>query len=446
MTRLASLWLRLDRWLLRRAWAPTAEGLMWFLFSVVILVQGLLRGFNLVTFIATFLLSMWLVNMLVTLMGGGKLKQVKVRRRFLGMVHAGQPVNINLEINNTGLFSVNGLRLLDKGMAHSHLIGLSHLDPKQSAEVKKQMVPPRRGEYTWQPILLSSGYPFGLYRRTVICPVEEKPALVLPMLGQLDVQQFQRWLRQSKRATSLLTRVRARRSMAPADFYGIRAYRPGDSMRWIHWRTTARVGMPMVREFEEPPQTHITLLVDACLPESEEAMVKAWRMLKVQVARMEHQYDQSSEPVDMSKLKELRARLAASSEPLHHIEQGISLAATLCMIWTRRLGSTITLGILDGQTNLPAVLESGPNLRQLTPMLERLAQVRAAEKVSPKQLLRELQQVIMPPGPILLVSPGNNTSLGMSLTRALGRQVQLLDLSKHQTVKRFFQTQARAEG
>ena len=65
--------------------------------------------------------------------------------------------------------------------------------------------------------------------------------------------------------------------MAPADFYGIRSYRPGDSPRWIHWRTTARVGQPMVREFEEPPQQHLTVILEAWLPDPADALMKKWQ-------------------------------------------------------------------------------------------------------------------------------------------------------------------------
>ena len=40
------------------------------------------------------------------------------------------------------------------------------------------------------------------------------------------------------------------------------AFRPGDSRRHIHWRTTARRGTLMVREFEDWPSDNLILLVD----------------------------------------------------------------------------------------------------------------------------------------------------------------------------------------
>lgn len=440
MTGMASLWQRIDRWLLRRAWAPTTEGLVWFLLSTIILVQGLMRGFNLVSFIATFLLSMWLLNMIVTLFSSRRLSELRIKRRILGSVHVGTPINVSLEVNNTGLYTAHGLRMIDEGANHNYTVGLSYLEPRRHTEIKKQITPQKRGEYLWHPLLISSAYPFGLYRRTIAAQSDDRPAIVLPMLGQLDIQQFQRWLRQSRRASSLLTRVRSKRSTAPADFYGIREYRSGDSARWIHWRTTARVGRPMVREFEEPPQTHITVIVDTSLPDTIDALRKTWWSAHTLVQQTEQFNRNTTSPIDSRKLADLRAKEAACSQPFLSVEQAISLATTLCHVWTRRLGSTITLGILDGFDKQPAVFESGPNLRQLIPMLERLAQVNAVHDPSPDRLIHQLSRISIPDGSILLVTV-RPSGLEKRLSRILSRPVQLLDLSRPQTLQRFFKSE-----
>lgn len=46
------------------------------------------------------------------------------------------------------------------------------------------------------------------------------------------------------------------------DFYGVRDYREGDDPRKIHWPTSARLGVLMVREEEVSVQDRITLLLD----------------------------------------------------------------------------------------------------------------------------------------------------------------------------------------
>src|SRR5205823_9654444 len=46
------------------------------------------------------------------------------------------------------------------------------------------------------------------------------------------------------------------------EFYGMREYVPGDDLRRIVWRATARTGKVMVREAEQGITDHITLLLD----------------------------------------------------------------------------------------------------------------------------------------------------------------------------------------
>jgi uncharacterized protein (DUF58 family) len=52
-----------------------------------------------------------------------------------------------------------------------------------------------------------------------------------------------------------------RRGTGP-EFLGVREYRPGDSMRHVHWPSTARTGTVMVREFEEERTRRIAIVVD----------------------------------------------------------------------------------------------------------------------------------------------------------------------------------------
>lgn len=445
--RLGLAWKELDGWLSRWGWAPTAEGLLWFLFSAVVMVQGLSRGFNLVTFIAAFLLSMWLINMIVALFSGKRLKQLQCKRRLHGVVHAGAPAWASLEVHNSGLTTVSGVRCQEQTPGNQQTIGLSLLRPLKTQEIKYQLVPAVRGYYRWAPLRVSTAYPYGLARRTVTLPAHERESIVLPMLGELNHQRFQQWLRHSRRASSWQTRQRAKRSVAPADFYGIRNYRAGDSARWIHWRTTARVGAPMVREFEEPLQDLMTVVLEAWLPEDEATIRSAWKRLHTQyLTELRKEYSTTGKPNALetaNDLEELRGKERTVTMPLDLVEQSISLTSSLCFTWTRRLGSNITLCVIDGNKDLPVLLESGPNLRQLTPLMERLALTKACTQPSIDAVAQGLKKFGSRSGTILLIST-RNSPLASNLSQALNRPVQLLDVTDQAQVERFFTCPVRA--
>lgn len=51
-------------------------------------------------------------------------------------------------------------------------------------------------------------------------------------------------------------------SSSDISFHALREYSPGDDLRHVHWRTTARTGTLMVRQFEETRRSHVVVGLD----------------------------------------------------------------------------------------------------------------------------------------------------------------------------------------
>ncbi len=54
-----------------------------------------------------------------------------------------------------------------------------------------------------------------------------------------------------------------RLSMSDLAFHALREYVPGDDLRHVHWRSSAKAGELLVRQFHESRRGHVTILLDA---------------------------------------------------------------------------------------------------------------------------------------------------------------------------------------
>jgi uncharacterized protein (DUF58 family) len=110
-----------------------------------------------------------------------------------------------------------------------------------------------RGVYQLGPIELTSGDPFGLLVRRLLVS-EQRSVLVYPKILPL---------RQLGFSLSAGFGVRQRRRALqedPSRVAGVRAYRPGDPLRRIHWKATARQQELQVRVLE-PAVAPVLMLV-----------------------------------------------------------------------------------------------------------------------------------------------------------------------------------------
>ncbi len=408
----------------------TLEGVFWLLAALVLMSQGWLRGVNLVALIASILFSLWALNLLRVMLRF-RLKRVRVKRRIDEPVFARQPFSVTLELANPpeGGRNQPGLKIVDRGSHHQHGGFVPLLRRGQEHQLQYTVTLPRRGRYPWPPLVLSTGYPFGLARRQLVYPIKQE-TIVLPTLGKLDRGKLRRMLLSQPQPSMTNRRPVRRHPVAQTEFFGLREFRSGDSPKWIHWRTTARMGELMVREFEEPPLDNLILVLDPWLPRPPDELRERWKQVVFENREIMRQLLASGPLPPLEKRRAKEAALARKEEPfrrpLEMLERAVSLAATICWEWCKQPGARLGLLIAGGH---PSVQVSETGMSRVWPFLESLAVAPGGPQDDAGKLSELLDRAPLPAAPVLLVST-QPSRLGQMLMDRLRRPVLALDVSQ----------------
>lgn len=141
-------------------------------------------------------------------------------------------------------------------VARARYAEIPTLPPQQSAEVQVELVPLRRGLVSFHSATIGRSDPLGLFRALKKHPLPQSmlalpkryfmPPIALP--GAMKYQQGG---------------VAMASSVGQSDeFVSLRDYRRGDPIRHIHWRSWAKTGSPIVKEFEDEFFVRHALVLD----------------------------------------------------------------------------------------------------------------------------------------------------------------------------------------
>lgn len=245
----------------------TPEGWYYLVLLGVLLIGAMLREINLLLLLSALmagpLFLCWRL-VLTTLRG------LTIRRKMPRGVCAGDLLIVNLEVTNSRrkmtswalvaeeqIVRLNGAREAPVKPA----VFFSHIQAGQTRRREYRGRLPQRGRYRVGPLMISTRFPFGLFRGTV--SVDQVETLtVYPKLGRLTAAWRSRH-RESHEGTQRRKQGHARMS---GDFYGVREWRSGDSRRWIHWRSSARHNTLVVRQFEQQRHRDVAVLLDLWEP------------------------------------------------------------------------------------------------------------------------------------------------------------------------------------
>jgi uncharacterized protein (DUF58 family) len=350
----------------------TRAGLLWVLVAAGGLTMGLFRSINLLVLLSCLVVALLPINVVLA---GRRLRGLRARRRIPQPVFAGASFIVEVELTGAKGAAL-GVRIEDRGDAHEAVWFLPRIGNGERLRLQREVTLPRRGRYSWGALRAWSGYPFGLAARQTELAAGEV-IIVLPRLGRLRRGLLRRRLAASAPDPVYQHRPGRRDPDAQADFHSLRAFRSGDSPRWIHWRTSARRGELMVREFEDEHTDNLVVVLDLA---------------------------------------------GAADGPA--VESAVSLAATVCWEWCRRKGDRLVLAAGGAQ---PAVQAGITGEALAFRLLECLA-VQEAGGADRAALLARLAETPLPRAAVLLVTTRSDGFAGQ-LAGRLGRPVTAVDAS-----------------
>lgn len=194
---------------------------------------------------------------------GASARTPSLRRHGLGNVLEGSDVRIRLEVAIRSFVPPPTLVAVERaGRLPERIVEIAH------GGGRYVLPEVRRGRYVFDPVRLSIEDPFGLARAELVRGEQEAlvvyPQLVdLPALfseGGSHAQDGRRLLMQRPTGYEL---------------HSVREHMQGESLRAVHWPSTARRGRLMVKELEDAPRDEVVVLLDATDPSTFDLAVRA---------------------------------------------------------------------------------------------------------------------------------------------------------------------------
>lgn len=273
-------------------------GILWTGASGLLVILGWVKGINLLILFGDLLLALVIVNIGFAY---GQIRGVSAKRRLMRIGFAREPLPHHVEVRNAGsgrasIMVVDGTPGTPGAAARWWL---ETLPADAAVTLRTEWMAPSRGRYAVGPLRVESEYPLGLARwsKQVEGPTE---CLILPAIGTVDLERFRQWLARSAGGDARTRRMARRPHPGRGDIRGTRPFRPGDGPRDIHWRTTARRGQLVVREYDQSEASHRVLILDPWQPDTSETATERLNWALELMTSVAWAWAMSSEPLDLT--------------------------------------------------------------------------------------------------------------------------------------------------
>ncbi|MCX6027989.1 MAG: DUF58 domain-containing protein [Chloroflexi bacterium] len=178
---------------------------------------------------------------------GRSLGRLRLHRHFTDHAFLGETVGVEIEVENTSWWPVPWLRCEEAPpptiTASSRIRQVVALRPKERLRLRYDLLGTHRGYYELGPTLLGAGDLFG-FAESQGRYDESDHLTVYPRVIPLA--------RVELTSRSPYGTIKSQQPIFadPARVNGVRDYQPGDPLRAVNWKSSARVGHLMVKKYE----------------------------------------------------------------------------------------------------------------------------------------------------------------------------------------------------
>jgi uncharacterized protein (DUF58 family) len=228
---------------------------------VLLLVALLARNANLAWLALPFFIYLGTGLWQAPTLNSARLQAVRTLKKTAAPQGDIRQIEVQVTVSNQGA-SISNLYLEDALPAETQLSGgkasLRTALPGGSEVVLNYSLRDSRGGYDWETIRTVLSDPFDLFDLPVVLPARASIQV------QPEYAQYRRLPLRPRGTLHSPGSIPARLGGNGVDFWGVREYHPGDALRWLDWRLTARHPQHLfTKEFEQEEIADIGLILDA---------------------------------------------------------------------------------------------------------------------------------------------------------------------------------------
>lgn len=186
-----------------------------------------------------------------------QLRNISVKRDLPSEAVVGDPLPFSYDIRVVGILPSFGLEISDQLGASNTVVPAAYFAKLTGQhQYRFSWTPTTRGRRTFDHVVVESRFPFGI--RSARRHLATAPATLTVYPGFVQLHALPVPAGSDPHAEHLVTSRRGGRD----EVFGLKPYRPGDELRSVNWRASARTGEMLVREYEHQQDRELWIVLD----------------------------------------------------------------------------------------------------------------------------------------------------------------------------------------